>query len=328
MKAFSDSKNKLLNDSIGERYGKMENIMTGMIKAIIITLIILFSFESKGQNYFEDFQIHFNSGDTLKQFEILEKWSEISPNDAELHVSLFNYYFLKSQKEILVLNSGQPSHDKDVLVLKDSTDMVAGFIGSQINYEQSNLKKAFESIDEGIETYPNRLDMRFGKIYVLGQIKDWSSFTKEIIKTINYSVQNNNSWTWTYNEQKPGGKDMFLSSLQDYQGQLYNTMNDQLLINMQKISNAVLKHYPDHVESLANLSIAYLVEEKFNKALVPLLKAEKINPEDIIVLNNIAYAYKESGNKEKAIEYYEKVIEYGDRQSKEQAEIEIKKLNQ
>ena len=257
----------------------------------------------------------------------MEQWKKESPKDAELYTSLFNYYFSKSRSEIIVLNSGPAPKGEDVLVIKDSTDQVAGFIGSQINYSESNLKLAFESIDTGIKLFPNRLDMRFGKIFVLGQIKDWNSFTREIIKSINYSASIDNNWTWTFNEKREGGQEMFLSSLQDYQVQLYNTMDDKLLINMQEISKAVLNHYPKHIESLSNLSIAYLIAKEYNKALVPLLKAEEIKPKDFIVLNNIAFAYRECGKIEKAMNYYKKVMEYGDPQAKSQAELEIQKLS-
>lgn len=302
-------------------------IQYNMKKLIPTLVLITIAFFLNAQNNYDKFQAYLQKGDTTKQFSLLEKWKKESPKDAELYTSLFNYYFSASKNEIIVINSGQPPKGQNALILKNSTDQIAGFINSQINYEQSNLKLAFESIDKGIKLYPNRLDMRFGKIYALGQIKDWKSFTNEIIKTINYSTTNDNKWAWTFNEQREGGQKMFLSSLQDYQVQLYNTMNDKLLVNMQEISKAVLKHYPKHIESLSNLSIAYLVEKEFDKALSPLLKAEVINPKDFIILNNIAYAYRESGNKEKAISYYEKVIQYGDHQAKTQAEKEIQNLN-
>ena len=158
------------------------------------------------------------------------------------------------------------------------------------------------------------------------QIKDCRSFTNEIIRTIDYSSKNKNQWTWTLNEKRKDGDEFFLGSLQDYQMQLYNTMDDNLLKNMQEIANAVLNYYPIHIESLSNLSISYLVEKKYDKALETLIKAEKLNPKDFIVLNNIAYAYREMNNKEKAIEYYEKVLKYGDPQAKTQAKKEIDKL--
>jgi len=297
-----------------------------MKKINLILIILIIGTNVFSQNYFEKFKKYQVSGDTLKQKELLEKWKQEKPNDSELYTSLFNYYFQKSRNEVLLLASGTPPEGQEYLELKDSTNQVAGFISSKIDYEKSNLKLAFESIDKGIKLYPNRLDMRFGKIYVLGQIKDWKYFTNEIIKTIDYSSKNNNVWTWTLNEEKKGGKDFFLGSLQDYQMQLYNTMDDELLKNMREIAQAVLKHYPDHIESLSNSSITYLVEKKYEKALVPLKKAEEINPKDFIVLNNIAYCYKEMNNKDLAIGYYEKVIKHGDKPAIEQAKEEIEKL--
>ncbi|RLD57086.1 MAG: tetratricopeptide repeat protein [Bacteroidetes bacterium] len=297
-----------------------------MKKINIVFLLLIIGTNVFSQNYFENFNKYQVSGDTLKQKELLEKWGKEKSNDPELYTSLFNYYFQKSRNEVLLLASGTLPKGQEYLELKDSANQVAGFISSKIDYEKSNLKLAFESIDKGIKLYPNRLDMRFGKIYVLGQIKDWRNFTDEIIKTIDYSSINNNEWTWTLNEEKKDGKDFFLGSLQDYQMQLYNTMDDELLKNMREIAQAVLKYYPNHIESLSNLSITYLVEKKYEKALVLLKKAEKINPKDFIVLNNIAYCYKEMNNTDLAIKYYEKVIKYGDKRAIEQAKNEIEKL--
>ncbi len=173
------------------------------MKRIIHTfLLVLLTLHLSAQNYFEKFQKHFQTGDTIKQKEILNKWEKDSPKDAELYTSLFNYYFNISRSEILLLTSGKPPKGEETIILKDSTNKIAGFIGSKINYDKSNLKKAFNSIETGITLYPNRLDMRFGKIYVLGQIKDWGSFTDEIIRTINYSEKNKNQWTSTLNKKR------------------------------------------------------------------------------------------------------------------------------
>jgi tetratricopeptide (TPR) repeat protein len=65
---------------------------------------------------------------------------------------------------------------------------------------------------------------------------------------------------------------------------------------------------------------------EYDKGLEPLLKAESINPEDYIVLSNIAQGYKLKGDKNKAIEYYKKTIEYGDEQAKAIARQQIEEL--
>lgn len=170
--------------------------------------------------------------------------------------------------------------------------------------------------------------MRFGKIYTFGQIPDWTNFTAEIVKTIEYSAKNNNEWTWTNHEKFDGGGKEFLLDIQNYQLQLYNTGNDDLLKNMRKIANKILEFYPNHIESLSNLSITYLLTGEYDKGIETLLRAEKIKPEDYIVLGNIAQGYKLKGDKKKAIEYYEKTAEFGDERAKEYAKQQIAELKQ
>lgn len=292
---------------------------------LILGLIILTNF-CFGQDYQADFNQSFQNNDTIEQLETLQKWENANPKDAELFTSYFNYYFNKCRNEILLVSAGDPPKDEKYLSLTDSAGNYAGFIGSQINYNDSYLKKGLDKISEGISLYPDRLDMRFGKIYVLGEIKDWKSFTNEIIKTIDYSAINDNQWTWTNNEKQNDGKDFFLGSLQDYQIQLYNIGDDNLIPFMQEIGKTILKYYPTHIESLSNVAVGYIITQDFDSALDYLLKAEKINSKDCIVLSNIAYAYKAKKDIENAIAYYKKVIEFGDEQYKASAKKEIENL--
>lgn len=217
--------------------------------AIFITQIVL------GQDHKSEFQNALQNNDTVHQLEVLNKWKETKPNDPELFTSYFNYYFLKAKKEGLSISKDQPKGEG--FVIEDSLNQVQGYIGNRIFYNQKILEKGIEIIDQGITLYPNRLDMRFGKIYSLGEIKQWDRFTSEILKTIEYSSKNDNQWTWTNNEPQEG-KDFFLSAIQDYQVQLYNTGNEELLPNMRLIAEEILKYYPNHIESLSNLAVTYL----------------------------------------------------------------------
>ncbi|WP_299212600.1 tetratricopeptide repeat protein [uncultured Aquimarina sp.] len=291
------------------------------ISFLLITLLTQIGF---CQNFQSEFLKYCETKDTLNQSKILKEWKKTNPNDPELYTSYFNYHFSKSRKEIIALTTNQPNGQS--LTIKDSLNKTAGFLGSEIHYDKSELQKGFNKIDEGIKNNPNRLDMRFGKIYVLGQTKDWQKFTSEIVKTIQYSSKNKNNWTWTNNETRNDGEKFFLSALQDYQLQLYNTGDDKLLDNMKEIAKEVLKFYPNHIESLSNLSITYLLTKEYDKALDPLFKAEKLNPKDYIILSNIAQAYKLKGEKQKAIEYYEKTVKFGDERAKKYAKEQITEL--
>jgi tetratricopeptide (TPR) repeat protein len=277
-----------------------------------------------GQDFKTQFDNSCQERDTTKQLEILKRWEKNDSKNPELFTSYFNYYFLQSKKEVIAMQTDKPAGDS--FAIKDSTGNSIGYLGNDTYYDTKIFELGIDKINQGISLYPNRLDMRFGKIYAYGQIKDWQKFTNEIIKSVKHSNENDNQWTWTLNEKKENGKDFFLSAIQDYQLNLYNTGNDDLLKNMRNIAEEILKYYPQHVESLSNLSITYLLTGEYNKGIEPLLKAEKINPEDVIVLSNIAHGYKLKGDFKTAIKYYEKVIKYGDNNSINFASQQIEEL--
>lgn len=289
--------------------------------------ILVFSFLTNfclGQDYKLEFDQLYQEGDTTKQIELLTKWEFEDPKNPELFTSYFNYYYSKSRQEFVSMSSNPPQGA--TLQLQDSAGQVAGFLGSEIVYNLELFQKGLDKIDQGIEMYPNRLDMRFGKIYVLGQAEDWENFTNEIVKTIQYSNINNNEWTWTFNEKRENGKEFFLGSIQDYQLNLYETENDDLLKNMRTIAEEILKIYHDHIESLSNISVTYLLTGEYDKGIEVLLKAEKINPNDGVILNNIAHGYVLKGDMEKSIAYYEKVLKLDDQRAVEFAKQQIQAL--
>ncbi len=294
-------------------------ISINLIFALVINL-------TYSQNYFEKFKSFSKENDTIQQSKLLKEWESKNENDPELYTSYFNYYFSKSKTEIISID--KKSNGKESLQLTDSIGNVAGFIQSNTSLNEKYLNKGIEYIEKGITKFPKRLDMRFGKIYVLGDTENYSEFTKEIIKTIEYSSVIKNDWNWTNDKKKEDSENFMLSSIQSYVNQLYETGNDDLLENMKNIAETVLKYYPNHIESLSNVSIVHLLRKEYDKGLEYLLKAEKLNPKDYIVLGNIAQAYKLKDDKKNAIKYYELVKKYGDENANEYSKAEIEKLKE
>lgn len=300
----------------------MLSIFQMKVRAIFISfIIILISHFTFSQNFQEQFSQHCQSKDTLAQRQLLEKWEKEKPNDAEMFTSYFNYYFLKARQEKIVLE-GMPKKEET-----DSINQPIGHFRGEIVFDENIVNKSFKKIDEGIKKYPNRLDMYFGKIYALGQMKKWDEFTSEIVKTIDISSKINNEWTWTNSAPVEDSANFFLLGIQDYIIQLFDTGDDSLSENMRRISERILKYHPNHIESLSNISITYLLEGKFDEALESLFKAKKLNPKDTVVLGNIAHAYWLKKDKENSIKYYEKVLEYGDEKTKEFAKQRIEELS-
>ncbi len=294
-----------------------------MKKFTILILLLTVFLSLKAQNYEEEFGNYFEQKDTLNMRKTLLNWEKMKPRDSELFTSYLDYYFLVANNEVHSLETIQPDGE---LIQPESNQKIAEYIASHMSVRKPILSKGIRKIDEGINLYPDRLDMRFGEIYVLSQAKEWAVFTRKIIEAIDQSVKNKHKWRWTHNEKADDAENLFFSTLQDYQILLHNYQEDKLLIYMKEIATEVLKFYPDQVESLSNLSIVYMTNNEVDKAIEVLLRAETITRKDFIILSSLAYAYKQKGDKAKAIEYYQKTVRYGDNDAKRKAKEQIREL--
>ena len=154
-----------------------------MQKNALLIFLSLITIPVHGQDYKTQFDQLFSSGDTTKQIpNLLLKWEAEDSNNPELLASYFNFYFQQAAEEVISLSDAEPQSQG--LVLRDSTGEVSAFLGSTILYDSGLINQAFEKIDRGIKLYPNRLDMRFGKCYVLMELEKWEALAMEIIKSI------------------------------------------------------------------------------------------------------------------------------------------------
>lgn len=297
-----------------------------VVQTVITILcgILLCISPSVAQKQYAAFKKLYAKNDTAKISKFLQQWEKSNPNDPELYTSAFNFHFAQSKQEVLSLGLQRPQGDS--FELTDSTGKTAGHIGSTISYNPERVAVAMKYINKGIQKFPNRLDMRFGKCFVLGKLELYKEFTQEIITTVEHSHTIATKWLWTENKPLDDAEQVMIGSVQSYLKQMYDTDNDSLLNNIKQVGEVVLKYYPKSVEVLSTTAVAYMLTKNFTKALDYLAQAETVNPTDFIVLNNIGYCYKLLGQKEKAITYYQKVITYGNEQAKAHATKELEEL--
>ena len=297
-----------------------------MHKTLTILCLTILSLLTFGQSKYEKFKKLFIENDTAQIKSLLAEWEKADPNDPELYTSCINFYFSSSKKEVVSLD--QQQSNKESFQITDSAGKVVGYIRSDIGYDPDKISKAVKYANTGIEKFPDRLDIRFGKCYLLQQIGDFASFTNEVIRAVDYSTVNKNNWLWSENKKQEDGEKFFLETIQAYLRELYDTENDDLLPNMIQIGDATLKNYPGNIEILSTTSVALLLTKQYDKAIGYLKQAEQLNPKDFIVLNNIAQGYKLKGDKVNAIKYYKLTEKYGDEQARQQARQNIKELEQ
>jgi hypothetical protein len=295
-----------------------------MKSTTILTFLICLSVATIAQNYNDQYKKLNKSTDTTAIKLLLMDWEKSNPNDAEFYVAALNYHFSASRQEIVNLSKDAPTAQS--FELTDSIGKIVGYLSSTLGYDPEKIKTVLNYANKAIGKFPDRLDIRFGKCYVLTQIEDYETFTSELIKLIEYSEKNKNNWLWTENKKLDSAQDFMLNTIQEYLKQLYDKEDDALLPYMQRIGDATIASYPNNVEILSTTAVAHLLTKNYDKAIGYLKLAEKINPKDFIILNNIAQGYKMRGDIENSIKYYQLTEKYGDKQAKEQARKNISEL--
>ncbi|TNE72841.1 tetratricopeptide repeat protein [bacterium] len=288
-----------------------------MKKWLFLFTCLIIHQTSYSQNFQTQFERAFNAKDIEKAEQILMEWETNNPKNPELYTSYFNFYALKAREETYSINTSSPN--KDALSLSDSSGKNVGHLTSEINFDSVIMQNGIEKISKGIELFPNRLDMRFGKIYMYGEMGKWDLFTQDIIQVLDKNQELKGKWLWSNNAPFMASEEEFLSSIQDYQNKIYNTEKDQLLPYMRTIALKVIEYHPKHTPSYSNVGLTYYLEGNLKEALVYFLNAEMISPDDTIVLINIAQTYIHDNKLEKAKSYFEKAANVGDEQIKKYA---------
>jgi len=271
--------------------------------SLIILLSIGTLLRMNSQTYKEQFNKLVDMNDTIAQENLLKDWKKATPNDAELYTAGFNYYVRKSMKQ----KPGKPQ--------------------GEMSYNPKILKVAYTLIDSGIARFPERLDMRFGKISVLGDTKNYNEYTKEIIFAVDYSSTIKNDWKWIDNAPvKNDKKKFFLGSIQEYINLMLETKNEGLLDNVRKIAEEVMAFYPKEAEFISDDAITFMLKEDYDNALKIFAVAEKIAPHNSIVITNMGHCYAQKGDNANAIKYYELVELYGNDEDKKMAAYQLKEL--
>ncbi len=160
----------------------------------------------------------------------------------------------------------------------------AEFYAEKVNSALKDVQpqQAFDYVNEGIAVWPERLDLRFGKIYMCQMIEDYRCMHDEIIRVIVDSGSSVQQWRWTNGEPKDTA--FMLGVLQNYQNVFWNA---EKYDEMNDVAEKILEYFPDHVESLNVVAINYLVKSDWANAEPYLVNAQKLAPDDEIVKKNM-----------------------------------------
>lgn len=294
------------------------------MKHTITIFLLSLALSTYGQDYQLDFQKLCQDDKRKEILPLLIQWEKDRPNDPEMFIAYFNYYLQESKQELIQLGN-EPGQGDNLILSDTATHEPVGYMYSTIHYNDTLFQRAQDYLIKGIAKNPKRLDMYFGRIYSLREKGLYEEHVNEVLKVIDLHKTYKSGWLWSNNEKLEAPEQMFKGSIQDYNYALFN-LEVPYTDGIEKISNKMIELYPNGIENYSNLGACSLINGDLHKALELFQKAHEIDPNDVLVLSNIAYTYIQLDKKDKAIEYYKKIIEKGKPQEIEFAEYQIEQL--
>lgn len=259
--------------------------------------------------------------------QLLIDWNNKGSNDPQFFISKANYLFSKSKNGGINISKGA-AKDKDGIEMINQKTGEKYHISSESHYDKKLVNEAKKTLEKAVELFPQRLDIRFGLIYLCQESSDFSFQFDLMEKTIKYARINSNNLRWENNTNLPkDASEMILGTYQDYSKYYYEQETLEGDEKFLKLSVLMADSFPNKPLPFNNIAQYYYQKKDFNKSLGYLLKAHEIDKTDVLVIMNIADLYMKLNNKEDSIKFYEEAIKLNtDPEFVEEAKQKLKTL--
>ncbi|MEW6526901.1 MAG: hypothetical protein AB1444_09565 [Spirochaetota bacterium] len=281
----------------------------------IASIILCFSLLQVNTTNFDKFNTLLKEGKLDEAKIVIDNWGEQKESDPQYYICCFNYFMNKAITQGYVIQVNPPSdREKIILTLKDpNTGSVKGFMVATIVYDKATANTAITFIKEGIQKFPDHYEMRFGLLWALKELKDFDQYIGELEDALKYFSDKKLTYIFWNNNKKISDPDGFIiEKIQDILHEFVN--NDEIYSNQKFLNNYIdlmIKYYPDNKYGYANKGFMYFNNKEYDKALEYYFKAYEIDKEDLLVLFNIGFIYKQKGNYDCAKTFFEKIITIG-----------------
>lgn len=310
------------------------NVKTAIITTMSVMALLLASCSTKA--LYKDFYSSVDDKEAMAQ--AIERIRHSGDKSAERYIAEFNYYVNTALIHSGMTTSTQfPSSNEyvegEIFTLTDSTGAVAGYMYFTRIWDTLKVDSALAVIDQGIALHPDRLDMRYGKIYFCGEVCRWQAFADAIHATLDHSVANSKRWMFPDNDTPIDT--LLIEGMLDYESSLFEAVTNARdsvsamanLASFRGVVEHMLRLYPDNLYNLNLMAVSYQVIGNHAEALSWLLKAEKVYPRDGIVLSNIADTYHFLGDVANERLYLQKLLEVDDADLKARARQYLDELD-
>jgi len=274
--------------------------------------MVVWSTLGHAQQFQDTFYEQWERQDTSGMLRFLEKWKESEPYNPDVYVGYFNYYAIQTFEEESLLLPEMPQDGGEYIEVRDSLNNVSGYLSRVMVINDSVLNIAFDWVDKGIKRFPDRLDLRMGKVYLAIETDRMEEVYAELQSAILSGDSIHHEWKWMREEVLDSGQYFLYSSVQGHLYKLFENQDsvaDEIILG---ISELILAQDDQQYFAMTNAATVFMIKKQFNMAIDWLKKADKIHEKDSIILSNLGYCYGELQEWRRARRYYEEALKWSE----------------
>lgn len=230
---------------------------------------------------------------------LLESWEKADPMDINHMVGRFSYYLAKAHRDSVVTSGKQSYMGLEPLVsLKDSLGRNIYYYRLPV-YAPTDFARAMEAIDNAITTDNTRLDLMLSKAEALVAYE--GAYPKQSEEYLSALVQNHftRKSRWTVPGVESVSDADFLSEMSNFCYIWFNADSDQAKESFRRLSEKILKFRPKETTFINNIGSYYASKKDDKKALKYYRNTLKIDPNDVVALQNIKLIERRAANQKK-----------------------------
>lgn len=197
-----------------------------------------------------------------------------------------------------------------------------------------NVSSAISYLQDALELYPDRLDIWFGLITFSQKFSIHNLALDVMTGCIEQSKVNNHKWLWTLNEPASYVETSLEDKIDEFLWNFHNYitywLEEASYASHEAIKNIVpklLELNPNHVVILNDIAYCHLNLGEVEEAKVYLLKAHEVAPKDYIVAGNLAYLAFNEGDYDTSLKYIEILTSCDDPKYVEHGNNLLEKIN-
>ena len=251
---------------------------------------------------------------------LLDKWAEEHPDDLQLHLARFSFWFTKAQTtNVIQLSQDRYLGREPLLPTTDSLGRKNNYF-EDTEYDDESFGLALEALDKAIALEPKMLDLRLLRIDALTAYEkgspDMALSALKALADENYKQHP----AWTHGSLEKVDDEVFKAFMQDYCFTFFRIGTDSSAEAFKALSEHMLTYYKDDPLFLDNIGSYWLVSKKdYKKAQKYYDQVLKKHPDDVTAIRNGVLLARQKKDVKLEKKYLTMMTRYGetdvDRQS-------------